>query len=109
LPQEYDRQRENIKTLQYADDLAVKTKALTQKKDPANLPACLELGKQWREMGGAQDSVLGQCHVIARKLFQEAGYGCANQPQAVEIAKEIRRRCTECLRNADGYEIWPDY
>jgi hypothetical protein len=109
LPQEYDKQRENIKTLQYADDLAVKTKALTQKKDPANLPACLELGKQWRDMGGAQDSLLGQCHVIARKLFQEAGYGCANQPQAVEIAREIRRRCTECLRNPDGYEIWPDY
>jgi hypothetical protein len=109
LPQEYDKQRENIKTLQYADDLAVKTKTLTQKKDPANLPACLELGKQWRDMGGAQDSLLGQCHVIARKLFQEAGYGCANQPQAVEIAREIRRRCTECLRNPDGYEIWPDY
>ncbi|MEK7995937.1 MAG: hypothetical protein AAB403_19225, partial [Planctomycetota bacterium] len=81
LPQEYDKQRENIKTLQYADDLAVKTKALTQKKDPANLPACLELGKQWRDMGGAQDSLLGQCHVIARQLFQKAGYGCANQPQ----------------------------
>jgi len=109
LPQEYDKQRENIKTLQNADDLAVKTKALTQKKDPANLPACLELGKQWRDMGGAQDSVLGQCHVIARKLFQEAGYGCATQPQAVEIAKEIRRRCTEYLRNPDGYEIWADY
>ncbi len=109
LPQEYDRQRENIKTLQYTDDLAIKTKALTRKKDPANLPACLELGKQWREMGGAQDSVLGQCHVIARKLFQEAGYGCANQSQAVEVAKEVRRRCIECLRNPDGYEIWGDY
>jgi hypothetical protein len=109
LPQEYDRQREHIKTLQYADELAVKTKALTQKKDPANLPACLELGKQWRDMGGAQDSVLGQCHVIARNLFQEAGYGCANRPQAVEVAREIRRRCTECLRNPDGYEIWADY
>jgi hypothetical protein len=117
LPQEYERQAEHIKTLQYADELAVKTKALTQKKDPANpstplgtsLPVCLELGKQWRDMGGAQDSVLGQCHVIARKIFQEAGYGCANQPQAVEVAKEIRRRCIECLRNPDGYEIWADY
>ncbi|HUV66697.1 MAG TPA: hypothetical protein VMW24_22610 [Sedimentisphaerales bacterium] len=109
LPQEYARQRENIKTLQYTDDLAVKTKALTRKKDPANLPACLELGKHWRAMGGAQDGLLGQYHTITRKLFQEAGYGCANQPQAVEIAKEIRRRCTECLRKPDGYEIWPDY
>ena len=109
LPQEYDRQAEHIKTLQYADELAVKTKALTRKKDAGNLPACIELGKQWRDMGGSQDSVLGQCHVIARRLFQEAGYGCANQPQAVEAAKEIRRRCVECLRNPDGYEIWADY
>lgn len=109
LPQEYDRQRENIKTLQYTADLTRKTKALTRKKDKANLPACLELGKQWRAMGGAQDSLLGMCHAITRKLFQEAGYGCANRPEAVEMAQEIRRRCTACLRNADGYEIWPDY
>ena len=109
LPQEYDRQREHIKSLQYADEMAVKTKALTQKKDAGNLPACLELGKLWRDMGGSQDSVLGQCHVIARRLFQEAGYGCAAQPQAVEAAREIRRRCVECLRNPDGYEIWADY
>ncbi|MHC4677793.1 MAG: hypothetical protein ACYTEK_03765 [Planctomycetota bacterium] len=109
LPQEYERQREHIKTLHYTDELTLKTKALTRKKDRANLPACLELGKQWRAMGGAQDSLLGVCHTITRKLFQEAGYGCAHQPEAVEIAQEIRRRCTECLRNPDGYEIWPDY
>jgi len=28
---------------------------------------------------------------------------------AVRIAKEIRRRCRKCLRNPDGYEIWPNY
>jgi hypothetical protein len=68
-------------------------------------------------MGGAQDSVIAQVHSITRKLSQEAGYGCVNQPQAVplgmaksiEIAQEIRRRCRRCLRNPDGYEIWPDY
>ncbi|UCC97388.1 MAG: hypothetical protein JSW66_16275 [Phycisphaerales bacterium] len=109
LPQEYERQRENIKTLKYTDELAVKTKALTRQTDPENLPACLELGKQWRAMGGAQDSVLGLYHTTTRRLFQEAGYGCANQPEAVETAQEIRRRCRECLRNPDGYEIWADY
>lgn len=109
IPQEYENQRENIKTLDYAAELDRKTKALTQKKDPANLPAYLELGKQWRDMGGAQDSVLGLYHSVTRRLFQEAGYGCAEQPKAVEISKEIRRRCRECLRNPDGYEIWPDY
>ncbi len=109
IPQEYENQRENIKTLEYADELARKTEALTRKKDPANLPAYLELSKQWRAMGGAQDSVLGLYHTTVRKLFQEAGYGCAEQPKAVESAQEIRRRCRACLRNPDGYEIWADY
>jgi hypothetical protein len=109
IPQEDENQRENIKTLDYADELDRKTKALTRKKDPANLSNYMELSKQWRAMGGAQDSVLGLYHTVTRRLFQEAGYGCAEQPKAVEIAQEIRRRCRECLRNPDGYEIWPDY
>jgi len=107
--QEYGRQRENIKTLEYTDELSRKTKALTRKKDPKNLSTYMDLSKKWREMGGAQDNLLAQCHTITRKLHQAAGYGCANQPNAVEIAKEIRRRCRKCLRNPDGYEIWPDY
>jgi len=109
IPQEYNRQRENMKTLEYTDQLARKTKALTQKKDPGNLSTYMDLSEKWREMGGAQDSVIAKCHSITRKLSQEAGYSCVNQPKAVEIAQEIRRRCRKCLRNPDGYEIWPDY
>ncbi|MFX0196167.1 MAG: hypothetical protein ACFFCW_08595 [Candidatus Hodarchaeota archaeon] len=109
IPQEYSRQKENMKSLEYTDQLARKTKALTQKKDPGNLSAYMDLSKKWREMGGAQDSVIAQLHSITRKLHQEAGYDCVNQPKAVEIAQEIRRRCRKCLRNPDGYEIWPDY
>ncbi len=107
--QEYSRGKENLKTLDYADELARKTKALTQKKDPQNLPAYLDLGEKWRGMGGAQDHLVGKLHRITRQLFQEAGYSCVSQPQAVEIVEEIRWRCRKCLRNPDGYEIWPDY
>ena len=109
IPREYSRQKENMKTLEYAAELARKTKALTQKKAPGNLPAYLDLSKKWREMGGAQDSVIAQVHSITRKLSQEAGYGCVNQSKAVKIAEEIRKRCRRCLRNSDGYEIWPNY
>jgi hypothetical protein len=109
IPQEYERNRENMKTMEYAVELARKTKALTQRKAAGNLAACLELGKQWRAMGGAQDNVIGLYHSLTRKLAQEAGYRCVNQPEALEAATEIRRRCRQCLRNADGYEIWSDY
>jgi len=109
IPGEYNAQKENIKTLAYTAELARQTKALTQKKDPKNLPAFLALGEKWRAMGGAQDELLGKFHSITRSLFQEAGYGCVNQPRAVEIARQIRSRCRQCLRNPDGYEIWADY
>ncbi|MHB8519810.1 MAG: hypothetical protein ACYDH9_03535 [Limisphaerales bacterium] len=109
IPQEYSVQQENMKSLAYADELARQTIALASRKDAHNLPAYLELGKAWRAMGGAQDYVLAQCHVITRKLFQAAGYGCVAQPNAVALAEDIRSRCQQCLRNPDGYEIWADY
>lgn len=107
--QTFDRSREHIKTLKYVEDLTRQTKALTRKKNPKNLPTYLELGKKWRSMGGVQDDVVAQCHRLTRKLFQEAGYRCVNQPKTVEIAEQIRARCRDCLRNPDGYEIWPNY
>ncbi|MBN2271051.1 MAG: hypothetical protein JXN61_10580 [Sedimentisphaerales bacterium] len=109
IPQEYDAQKENIKTLVYTAELARQTKALPEKKDPKNLPTVLDLGGKWRGMGGAQDELLGKYHSITRNLFQQAGYGCVNLPNAIEIAQEIRNRCRLCLRNPDGYEIWQDY
>ena len=109
IPQEYNVQKENMKSLDYADELAHQTIDLTTRKDPTNLKAYMELLKTWRAMGGAQDYVVAQCHAITRKLCQEAGYGCVDQPKAAELAEEIRRRCRQCLRNPDGYEIWADY
>jgi hypothetical protein len=109
IPDEYGVQQENMKSFAYADELFRRTLALTEKKNTNNLPAYMDLLKQWRAMGGAQDYVLAQCHTITRKLAQEAGYGCVNEPKAVAIAKEIRTRARECLRNPDGYEIWADY
>jgi hypothetical protein len=109
IPQEYNVQKENMKSLSYADELRAKTLALTGKKDPQNVAAYMELLKEWRDMGGAQDYVLAQCHVITRRLFQQAGYGCVDQPQAVELAEQIRADCRRMLRNPDGYEIWANY
>jgi hypothetical protein len=109
IPQEYQNKQEVIMSLKYADELAQQTKALTLKKEPSNLKAYEDLSMKWRRMGGAQDDLVAQCHRITRKIFQEAGYVCTDSPKAVEIAEQIRARCRDCLRNSDGYEIWPDY
>jgi hypothetical protein len=115
IPQECEAQKDNMKTqdatsmVKYANELSAKTLALTAKKDPANLPAYMQLLEAWRGMGGAQDYVVAKCHTVARNLFQAAGYGCASLPAALPVAEEIRVQCRQILRNPDGYEIWADY
>ncbi|MFM8470259.1 MAG: hypothetical protein ACKODH_09855 [Limisphaerales bacterium] len=109
IPQECDVQKENMKSLDHAAELAKQTMALTLKSDPENLKTDAALLKAWRGMGGAQDYVLAKCHTVTRQLFQEAGYGCAELPAAVAVAEDIRARCRQMLRNPDGYEIWADY
>jgi len=107
--QEHDSQKENMKTLAYADELARETKALTLKKDPGNLAHYNDLKMRWRRVGGTQDTLVCKFHTITRKLFQQAGYGCVDRPEAIGVADQIRNLCKQCLRNPDGYEIWPDY
>jgi hypothetical protein len=109
IPQEYEVQKENMKTPEYVQNLTRQTLALTGSTDPNNLKAYMELLKAWRGAGGAQDYVVARCHMITRQLCQAAGYGCAEQPKAAELAMEIRSRCRQALRNPDGYEIWADY
>lgn len=109
IPQEYSVQKENMKSLEHTGELTRQTMALTGRNNTNNLTAYMELLKAWRAMGGAQDYVVAQCHTIARKLFQEAGYGCVKDSKSVLVAQEVRARCRQVLRNPDGYEIWANY
>ena len=109
IEQEYTVQKENMKSLEHARDLAEQTMMLTAKTDPKNLAAYMDLLKAWRAMGGAQDYIVAQCHTITRKLFQEAGYAASTEPKALNLAQNVRTQCRQILRNADGYEIWPNY
>ena len=109
IPTEIEAQKENMKTLDYATELSKQTMALTAKDNPDNLKTYQALLKAWRGMGGAQDYVLAKCHMVVRQLAQEAGYGCAVSPKAVALAEDLRAKCRQILRNADGYEIWSDY
>ena len=98
-----------MQSVAHAKELVRQTQALALKKDPNNLKACIALVKAWTAMGGAQDYVLAQCHTLTRKLDQAAGYGCVSGTKAAAVAGEVRKRCRQCLRNPDGYEIWANY
>jgi hypothetical protein len=109
IPEECSVQKENMKSPEYVTELTRKTMALTASRNTNNLAAYMELLKAWRAMGGAQDYVVAQCHTLTRKLFQQAGYNCVNDEKAIPVAREVRARCRQILRQPDGYEIWADY
>ena len=109
IPKEYEVQKENMKSAEYAAELTGQTMALTATHRDGNLAAFKDLLKAWRGMGGAQDYVVAQCHMITRRLFQEAGYGSVQDERLLAVAREVRARCRQVLRNPDGYEIWADY
>jgi hypothetical protein len=106
---EFEHEKENIKDIEYARKLAMETQALTQRKDPGNFEAYMKLKGQWTSMGGAVDDLNRKLHTITRKLFQQAGYKCVDQPETVKITEEIRKLTIKCLRNPGSYEIWSNY
>ncbi len=107
--QEYEVQKENMKSHAHAQDLTRQTLALAEKKAPNNVKDYMELLKAWRAMGGAQDYIVAQCHTLTRKLAQTAGYLGVSDAKTAGFAREIGERCRRCLRNPDGYEIWANY
>ncbi|MCP5518481.1 MAG: hypothetical protein H7A45_14605 [Verrucomicrobiales bacterium] len=109
IPEECAAQGENMKSLVFAEDLTRRTLALTERQSAGNLAVYMELLNEWRAMGGAQDYVLAQCHVLARKVAQDAGYLGAQDAAALPVVREVRERCRQVLRNPDGYEIWANY
>lgn len=105
----YENAKDNLKDIDYAKKLATETIALTKQKKSDNLSAFKKLKEEWTGMGGSVDDLNRVLHSITRKLFQEAGYGCVDQPEIVNTAEEIRKMTIKCLRNPGSYEIWSDY
>jgi hypothetical protein len=68
------------------------------------LKRCQEFGKAITTIGGNQDELVGECRMAVKVLRQRAGLAVALSPGAAEIAKQIRRRTQEALRNPASYE-----
>ena len=68
------------------------------------LQRCQEFGKAITTIGGNQDELVGECRMAVKVLRQRAALAMALNPDAAEIAKEVRRRTQEILRNPASYE-----
>ncbi|MEW6354940.1 MAG: carbohydrate binding domain-containing protein [Planctomycetota bacterium] len=101
----YAEKKDKIKTPAYVADLCNKFRAEVMDYEGADaLERCKKITAAFVEVGGNQDHLVGDCRVAAKRLRQRAGLAMAKDPRVSEIAKEIRKRTTEIMRNPASYE-----
>ena len=73
-------------------------------KAPVAGEATVPVGLVIVTVGGNQDHLVGECRVAVKVLRQRAGMAMATDPKTAEVAKELRKRTQEVLRNPSSYE-----
>ena len=105
IQENYDRRKEEIKTPQYVVDLTEKfRRELLDYEGPDALARCKQITAAIVKVGGNQDELVGESRMAVKVLRQRAALAMATNPRAAGIAKEIRRRTQEVLRNPASYE-----
>ena len=101
----YDKRKQSIKTPQYVVDLTerFRRELLDYEGDDA-LARCTQITEAIVVVGGNQDELVGESRMAVKVLRQRAGLAMAVDPRTAEIAKELRRRTQQMLRNALSYE-----
>ena len=97
--------RDGIATPEYAAQLAEEFRAtLIDYEGPDALEKCKKVTAGFVKIGGNQDELVGECRMAVKIIRQKAGLATAIDPRTAPVAKEIRRRTQEMLRNPVSYE-----
>jgi hypothetical protein len=105
IDERFEARKDQIQTPQYVAELADKFRAtLVDYEGDDALEKCKVITNAFTTVGGNQDELVGECRMAVKILRQQAGLAMASDPRAAEIAREIRRRTQEVLRNPASYE-----
>lgn len=97
--------KDGIATPEYASELVEEFRATLVDYEGADaLAKCKKITAGFVKIGGNQDELVGECRMAVKILRQKAGLAIAVDPQTGPVAKEIRRRTQEMLRNPVSYE-----
>jgi hypothetical protein len=55
-------------------------------------------------IGGSQDELVGECRMVVKILRQQAALAMATDPRLAPVAREVRHRTQQMLRNPTSYE-----
>ncbi len=105
IEEAFQRRKDKIRTPQYVIDLTEEFRdTLIDYEGDDALDRCKRITGAIVVVGGNQDELVGECRMAAKVLRQRAGLAMAVDPRVADIAKEIRRRAQEVLRNPSTYE-----
>ena len=99
------RRKDGIKTPEFATQLVsdFRTSLVDYEADDA-VAKCKKITAALVGIGGNQDELVGECRMVVKMLRQRAAMAMATDPRAAPIAKEVRRRTQQMLRNPTSYE-----
>lgn len=103
--EEHYKLKTNMNTPEYATGLyeEFRTK-LVDYEGPDAVDKCKKITDALRFIGADQDELVGECRVQVKILRQRAAMAMAADPKFASIAKEIRQRTQQMLRNPLSYE-----
>jgi hypothetical protein len=103
---EYAQRRNNgIKPPEYATQLVEEFRTtLVGYEGEDALKKCKRITAALVDIGGNQDELVGECRMVVKLLRQQAAMGMAADPRVAPVAKEVRLRTQQMLRNPTSYE-----
>jgi hypothetical protein len=97
--------KDGIATPKHAAQLAEEFRAtLIDYEGSDALKKCKKITAGLVKIGGNQDELVGECRMAVKIIRQKAGLAMAIDSRTAPVAKEIRRRTQETLRNPVSYE-----
>jgi hypothetical protein len=104
------RRRKTCSRLKYAADLTRQDDGPHLEQQPKQSDHLRAVAQGMEEKWAARRiPVVAQCHVITRSLFQEAGYGCVNEPKAVAWQTKSGRAASRCSGILMAMRSGPNY
>ncbi|MHC4805612.1 MAG: hypothetical protein ACYTBX_05030 [Planctomycetota bacterium] len=99
------KRKAEIKTPEYAVNLVERFRTeLVDYEGRDALEECKKITAGLVDIGGNQDELVGECRMAVKILRQQAGLIMATDSRMADIAREVRRRTQEMLRNPVSYE-----
>ena len=99
------RRKGGIKTPEYATQLVEEFRTTLVGYEAGDaLAKCKRITAALVDIGGNQDELVGECRLAVKTLRQRAALAMATDPRVATVAKEIRRRTQQMLRNPTSYE-----